>query len=365
MTPVPETDMTSWMRTPEQEAARRARHGQRPVVVVIPFYNGSDFIERSVRSVLEQTVPPAEFLVVDDGSRPDEAAKLEAIRQRLGFRVLRKENGGQGSARNFGVQHSSAPFICFLDQDDFYLKNHIEVLIDAMPDDDPHFGWVYGELFEADGRGNIIQTNIVSRHSVHPKTSITHLIRHDMHVLPSASLISREAFEAVGGFDEQFMGYEDDDLFLRIFRRGYTNHFIPTPVTVWCIHLDSTSHGIRMARSRLRYFKKLMATFPEDSQDGRVAATHLLMQRFNTLILGEGLQAAKGRPGKYTSHRGEYLDIAHEYIAILKASPSLTRYLQLRLDLHAFILRHPKFHSIFRIAQPLRYAKRLLRRLLR
>ncbi|WP_082660080.1 glycosyltransferase family 2 protein [Aureimonas sp. AU40] len=357
--------MTSWMKTPEQEAARRARHGQRPVVVVIPYYNGSDFIERSARSVLEQTVAPAEFLVVDDGSNPKEAAKLEEISRRMGFQILRKENGGQGSARNFGVQHSSAPFICFLDQDDFYLKNHIELLIDALPDDDPHFGWVYGELFEADRDGNIVQTNIVSRHSMHPKTSIVHLIGHDMHVLPSASLISREAFEDVGGFDEQFMGYEDDDLFMRIFRRGYTNHFIEKPVTIWCIHTESTSHGIRMARSRMRYLKKLMAAFPEGSEDGRFSARDLLINRFNTLILGEGLKAAQGAPGKYSSHREEYIEIAQDYLSILNASPSLSKSHKRRIAFHSFILSHPKFSFLYEISNFSRQTRRQIRRILR
>ncbi|WP_019994697.1 glycosyltransferase family 2 protein [Aureimonas ureilytica] len=341
--------MTSWTKTPAEEAARRARHGQTPVVVVIPYYNGSDFIERSARSVLEQTVPPAEFLVVDDGSTAEEAARLDAIAERMGFTVLRKANGGQGSARNHGVRHSTSPFICFLDQDDFYLKTHIETLIDAMPDDDPHFGWVYGELFEADGDGQVVRTSIVSHHSSHPKTSLADLLANDMHVLPSASLIAREAFEAVDGFDEQFMGYEDDDLFLRIFRRGYTNHFTPKPVTVWCIHTESTSYGIRMARSRWRYFQKLIGLFPDDPEKGRFFVRDLMIKRFHQPIMREARNAALDVPGKYTAHKREYLQIANDYVATLLAMPSIPASFKKKLVLRRRVLNSPHARHIFRI----------------
>ncbi|MFT9070799.1 MAG: glycosyltransferase family A protein, partial [Acetobacter orientalis] len=110
------------------------------VCVIIPYYNGSKYIERSANSVLAQTIAPNEFLVVDDGSSIEESEKLKYISEKLGFKVLRKENGGQGSARNFGVENTTSDFISFLDQDDFYLKNHIEILLSGIEKNDPHFG---------------------------------------------------------------------------------------------------------------------------------------------------------------------------------------------------------------------------------
>ena len=60
----------------------------------------------------------------------------------------------------------------------------------------------------------------------HPKRSLIGCLRTDMFVLPTSSLINRRAFENVGGFDERLSGYEDDDLFLRIFRYGYDNIYL-------------------------------------------------------------------------------------------------------------------------------------------
>ena len=305
------------------------------VVVIIPFYNGADFIERSVRSVFEQSVPANEVIVVNDGSRPEERAALGALADRYPFRILDKENGGQGSARNAGVAASTSEYICFLDQDDFYLPNHIETLVSSIPWDDRLFGYIYADLYEADGDGNVIRTGVIKDHAQHPKRSIFDLLRYDMFVLPSAALVSRKAFDAVGGFDSQFMGYEDDDLFLRIFRKGYSNHFVDKAVTVWCIHTASTSFGIRMVRSRFKYFKKLLQMFPDEHQRGRYYLREYLMPRFQLFFVNEAIEAIK----KDDQYRGEMTAVLDDYAAIVFANPYVGRKKKLRLWITLFLLR--------------------------
>jgi glycosyltransferase involved in cell wall biosynthesis len=261
------------------------------VVVIIPFYNGSDFIERSIESVFEQTIPPSEFIIVDDGSKNTERDFLLNLAKKYPFTVIHKENGGQSSARNAGVAASKSEYICFLDQDDFYLPNHIEVLLNAIPQNDSLFGFAYADLYEADGDGNIIRMGMIKEHSHHPKRDISCLLGQDMFVLPSASIICRKAFDGVNGFDPQFMGYEDDDLFLRMFRSGYSNYFIDTPVTVWCIHSESTSYSIRMPRSRWRYFCKLNDLYPDDPIRCRFFFRDLLLPRFAPLFIKDAVEA--------------------------------------------------------------------------
>lgn len=337
------------------------------IVVVIPYYNGSEFIERAVKSVLNQTVPANEFIVVNDGSSDAERDFLHALAEKYEFKVLDKENGGQGSARNAGVAASTSDFICFLDQDDFYLKTHIQILIKGIPEDDPHFGWVYGDLFEAEGNGDIIRTAMVKAHSIHPKTEIIHLLRHDMHVLPSASLISREAFESVGGFDHQFMGYEDDDLFLRIFRKGYTNIFIDKPVTVWCIHTGSTSYSIRMSRSRFRYFKKLVAAFPDDPAKNRFYLRDLLIPRFHGQFVHEAIDAIRKRrtfDEAGMAGKSELIDIFHEYAGIISRSESVPFFLKHRVVIQSKLIASKSLFAISLakwIIELWRYIRRRLR----
>ncbi|HEY6629877.1 MAG TPA: glycosyltransferase family A protein [Rhizobiaceae bacterium] len=308
------------------------------VAVVIPYYNGSKFIRRSVESVLAQTIRPAEFVVVNDGSEADEAAFLHKLAVELNFTVIDKDNGGQGSARNAGVAATRAPFICLLDQDDIFLPEHIEILRRAVAAD-ARFGWVYGDLIEADGDGNVVRTSMLSEHGRgHPKRSIFDMLSSDMFVLPSASMISRKAFESVGGFDEQFTGYEDDDLFLRMFRAGFTNSFVASPVTVWCINTDSTSFSMRMSRSRLRYFKKLVSSMPNEPLRNRYYLRDCLVPRFRRNILGEAfLAVARAHTPRGTMlapHRDELIQMAKEFCSIVVAddyvSPKQKRHLRMQ-----------------------------------
>ena len=228
------------------------------VAVIIPFYNGAQWVERAIQSVLGQTIKPAEFIIVNDGSSINEKDAIESLKSKYDFQLLHKANGGQGSARNYGAANTNSNYLCFLDQDDFYLPTHIEDLLKRVPSNDPMFGFVYADLYVADVDGNIIFSDCVRERGPHPKRSVVDLIQRDMFVLPSASIISRAAFVNVGGFDPQFMGYEDDDLFLRIYRSGYSNYFLDKAVTVWCIHSESTSYSIKMIRSRFKYFNHIL-----------------------------------------------------------------------------------------------------------
>lgn len=305
------------------------------VAVIIPFYNGAKWIGRALASVEDQTVKPDEVIVVNDGSRADEQAALYDLQSVYAFRIVDKPNGGQGSARNAGVDAAKADYICFLDQDDFFLPDHIEVLASAIPRKDRRFGFVYGDAMEADGDGNILRAAMVKDHNpVHPKRSIVEMIRHDMFVLPSASLISREAFLAVGGFDPRFTGYEDDDLFLRLFRKGYTNYFIDRPVYVWCIHTESTSYTVRMSRSRFLYFTKLAEMFPDEKEKARFYFRDCLVPRFGRAFIVDAIKAAKAR----SEHRPEIAGILRKYAATVYSNPYVGLRYKAKLRVTTFLL---------------------------
>lgn len=256
------------------------------VVAVIPLYNGEKYVADAIESVLAQTIKPAEVIVVDDGSVDDGPAIVEKFESR-GVQLLRKANGGQGSARNHGVANSTSDLICFLDQDDLWYPNHVEVLLKAYTkalksDQGRELGWTYSNLDEIDEQGLFVSERFLDAlGSKHPKTSLEDCLSQDMFVLPSASLIARSAFDAAGGFDENFRGYEDDDLFLRIFRMGYRNVYIDEPLTQWRIYGGSTSYSPAMAASRVRYFHKLVDEYAaEDEELGRDYVQDTIAPRF-------------------------------------------------------------------------------------
>ncbi|MGI4945961.1 MAG: glycosyltransferase [Janthinobacterium lividum] len=252
------------------------------IAAIIPLYNGAAYIETALLSVLFQTRPPDEIIVVDDGSTDHGPAVVERLARSYPIRLLHKANGGQSAARNFAVRNTTAALIALLDQDDVWYPDHLERLMKPfLVTGFPELGWSYSDLDEIDENGALVRRNfLASLGTPHPKTDVFNCLNQDMFVLPSASLVSRKAFESVGGFDERLCGYEDDDLFLRLFRANYRNVFIPDPLSKWRIHVGSTSYTPRMARSRAIYARKLLTTFPDDPVRSRYYTRHLIVPRF-------------------------------------------------------------------------------------
>jgi glycosyltransferase involved in cell wall biosynthesis len=239
---------------------------QLTIAAVIPLYNGAEFIEEAILSVVRQTVPVDEIIVVDDGSTDNGPEIVDRLGGLKKITFLRKPNGGQSSARNLAVRHTKCSHIALLDQDDIWYDDHIDLLrrpfLEGRRQD---LGVVYGNLDHINKHGGMISYRYLDEISTkHPKTSLRQCLEHDLFILPSASLISNEAMTSVGLFDERLSGYEDDDLFTRMFSAGYRIIYIDTAVTKLRIYRSSSSFSSTMAKSRLIYFKKLLQLFPDD-----------------------------------------------------------------------------------------------------
>jgi glycosyltransferase involved in cell wall biosynthesis len=326
------------------------------VTVIIPFFNGSWCIERSLKSALSQTFQPKEIIVVNDGSSPGESNFLKKINLKYKFKLLNKVNGGQGSARNLGVQASKSKYICFLDQDDTFYKKHIEYLLTGIPADDDMFGFIYGDVDISDRNGSYEQKAIVKTKCQHPKRSVYEMISTDMHILPSASLILRHAFNSVGGFDEQFTGYEDDDLFLRLFMKGYTNYFLDKSVVLWHINSDSTSFSIKMARSRMRYFLKLKSSFPDLPEQNKFPFRDFIFPRFRNAIFFDTYFAIKLK----REPADEYLELCNQFILEACKNPYLSLRSKFKLTLVLFGLKYKFCRNFIFALLPIRFLKNFL-----
>jgi glycosyltransferase involved in cell wall biosynthesis len=248
------------------------------VSVVIPFHNGAAWIERALKSAVNQTQPPKEIIVVDDGSTATESAKLKELKVNYTFEIFTQANSGQSAARNLGVSKASSDYICLLDQDDYFLPNHIELLRNASNREDPKFGFSYGDLLRVTESGEILSRSSLT--IPHPLMDTKMMISQNMHILPSATLIKRSSFLEVGGFDESLQGYEDDDFFLRFHMAGFTISFTPEPVSAWTINRSSTSFSESMSKSRFLYFRKLLELFQSDPVMCKTVFESALFPRF-------------------------------------------------------------------------------------
>ena len=293
------------------------------VAVVIPFHNGSDWIDRALKSVVNQPRPPKEVIVVDDGSIDLESAKLAELKAKYSFEIFIQVNAGQSAARNLGVSISNSDFICFLDQDDYFLSNHIELLMNASNLEDEKFGFSYGDLLRVTESGETLSRS--SLPSPHPLMDTQSMISQNMHILPSATLIKRTAFLDLGGFDGSLQGYEDDDLFLRFHLAGFTINFTPEPVSAWTINRSSTSFSESMSRSRFLYFKKLMKLFPAELAAGNTAFESALFQRFSYKFADDVIYSALNGGDHFNERSGRLQSFVEEVRNSRNLNPATRR----------------------------------------
>jgi glycosyltransferase involved in cell wall biosynthesis len=266
------------------------------VSAILPVFNGRRFLRDAVRSVLAQSLPPCELIVVDDGSTDDSLAVLEGLPPApFPIRVLRQANAGQSAARNLAARHAEGDYLAFLDQDDHWYPQHLEILVEPLAAD-AAVGWSYSDFDEMDFDGNLVTRAFLRAAGLrHPKHSIFECVASDLMILPSASVVRRAAFEQAGGFDEALSGYEDDDLFVRFFRLGWEHVFVDRPLLRFRIHGNGCSTSRRFIESRLRYAAKLEAMLPDDPRMMRYYGPDAIAPRFFFTSLDDYVRACSAR----------------------------------------------------------------------
>ena len=100
--------------------------------VIIPVYNGAKFIDNAIKSVFSQTNSDWELIVVNDGSKDNTEDVLKKYADNDKIRIINQENGGVSVARNTGYEVSKGEYIAFLDADDVWHNNHLEVMAELI-----------------------------------------------------------------------------------------------------------------------------------------------------------------------------------------------------------------------------------------
>ncbi len=176
------------------------------VSVVIPTYNRPDFVCEAIDSVLAQNYTNFEIVVVNDGSKDNTAEVLKKYSEPV--RVINKENGGLASARNRGIEESRGELIAFLDDDDRWLPNKLEVQVPEFLDPEVCLVHSAARFFDESTGWDKIQ--FIGDIGFHDLLS--------MKILYGQTVIVRKSvLDEVGSFDNQFhSSVEDVELWLRI-----------------------------------------------------------------------------------------------------------------------------------------------------
>ncbi len=216
------------------------------ISVIIPAFNAVPYLGEAIQSVLDQTIPADEIIVVNDGSTDDTPREAEKF---PGIRIIHQDNQGCAVARNTGISASSGEWLAFLDADDVwlpeklswqaaYLKNH--------PSCPAVFGMV--DCFISPEIDEKQQANLFC-----PERPLSG-------ICAGAMLIRREAFFSVGSFDPNMRLSQFIEWFNRFSESGLTHHVLPDVVLRRRVHLHNTTalkrdevhrNYLRLARSRM------------------------------------------------------------------------------------------------------------------
>jgi GT2 family glycosyltransferase len=209
------------------------------VTVAVPSFNQGAFLREALQSLFAQETP-VEVFVADGGSSDN---SLDVIRewqpQLAGWRS--HADAGQSAAINEAIARGRAPYVCWLNSDDWLLPGALSTLIAAL-DRAPAAPFAYGRSWNVTGRG---KTPVWVEPFSEQRLSIRCIVSQP------ASLVRRSAWEAVGGLDPKLHMAMDYDLWWRLLRRFGAPRFVDEFVAVNRIHPASKTASYR----RLHYFE--------------------------------------------------------------------------------------------------------------
>ena len=225
---------------------------RKPLVsVIIPTYNRGWIISEAIDSVLAQDYQDYELIVVDDGSTDNTREILDAYERDI--IVLRQANKGVSAARNRGIAAAAGQLVAFLDSDDLWLPRKLSRQVDFFKLNPAAVINQTEEIWIRNG----IQVNPKDRHRK-PTGMIFERSLGLCLVSPSAVMIKKPLFDAVGVFDESLPACEDYDLWLRISSR-YPVHLIDTPLIIKRGgHEDQLSKAPGLDRFRIQSLEKII-----------------------------------------------------------------------------------------------------------
>ncbi len=192
-----------------------------PVSVVVPTYNRAALITRALDSILSQTKPPQEIVVIDDGSVDDTEG---VVRERYGEKVnyVRQSNAGVAAARNAGVRAATAEFVAFLDSDDRWMPTKLERQFPTTAESGVVLSATDWRWDNQKAGSEFTRIGSVDHGSVCIQAKpLTYLARPRGHgILMQTCICRREALLEAGCFDKNFRIAEDNDLLFRLAERG-------------------------------------------------------------------------------------------------------------------------------------------------
>ncbi len=186
------------------------------ISVVIPVYNGSNYLKNAIDSAISQTYGNLEIIVVNDGST--DGGKTEAIALSYGNRIryIAKENGGVSTALNRGIKEARGDYISWLSHDDEFLPDKIEKQVNFLKKSKNKYVFIFGNYEVVDEKSSVLY-EINLDHNMLSRKPLYAVLRGCIN--GCTTLIPKKSFEETGYFDEKLPATQDYDLWFRMVQK--------------------------------------------------------------------------------------------------------------------------------------------------
>ena len=269
------------------------------VSAIITTHNRCDLLPRALESVLQQTVPAAEIIIVNDGSTDDTEAWLSQLGSDI--KIINQEQQGISAARNSGIRAAGSEWIAFLDDDDSWSPRKLEEQVKAAQNH-PDYRLYHGdEIWIRSGK----RVNAMNKHQKQGGWIYSQCLPLCV-ISPSAAMLHRSIFDDIGLFDENLPACEDYDLWLRICAVEAV-FYLDTPlITKYGGHEDQLSRKYwGMDRFRLQALEKMLGS-TQLSEDNRKLTLQMLIEKSAIYLNGARKRGKTEEVTEYENRLQQY-----------------------------------------------------------
>lgn len=219
--------------------------------VIIPVYNDSATLARAINSVLSQSYPAQEIIVVDDGSTDNTANVASAYADQV--RYVYQPNAGVSAARNYGAEIAGGDWLAFLDADDWFYPDRLRLHAEWIAEDrtlafltgDQEYRRPDGTLIRRSMESTVAGRKLLaqatgSNRILMPQDVLADFVEDHFGDTPTLSL-PRQTFVDLGGYPTSFRICEDVNLLIRLAARSQRIGVICEPLAVYCVHGNSAT----------------------------------------------------------------------------------------------------------------------------
>lgn len=275
--------------------------------VIIPLYNKEKYITQTLESVLSQSFTNFEVIIVNDGSTDMSLAEVEKIYDDR-IKIFNQKNKGASAARNFGIDVSKTDYIAFIDADDLWHKEHLQIIYNLIADYPKAgmFSTGYLMSYNSNSKKSKIKGIPEGFKGIIPDFFESCL--YDTPVNSSVVVITKAVLKKLKGFDENIKSGQDIDLWIRIALKNKVA--IHNIISATYVKNDASLSNSLLAMDKIKYLNKF-----KDYEETNISLKKFMdMNRFSVAILYKILNTIELSNSIYASIDKVNLNLKQRFI---------------------------------------------------